>query len=289
MARTSERLPENAPGDLFVDESCIDCETCRLIAPELFGELDRGLSFVARQPASPMEQRLAARALVACPTHSIGGASANEVAAASRDFPVPLDPRLPDVLFCGYTSESSFGAWSYLIRRDGGNVLVDSPRAARPLFERIESLGGVRWMFLSHRDDVADHEAIRRRFGCERILHVDDVSHGTRTVERRVEGHDPVSLADDLLLIPVPGHTHGSMALLYRGDVLFTGDHLWGDESRQHLGASRSVCWYSWPEQTRSMERLRDYRFGWVLPGHAPGCRRLPTSCRASWVPSSAA
>jgi glyoxylase-like metal-dependent hydrolase (beta-lactamase superfamily II) len=30
----------------------------------------------------------------------------------------------------------------------------------------------------------------------------------------------------------------------------------------------RGVCWYSWRDQLRSLERLRDYRFEWVLPGH---------------------
>lgn len=28
------------------------------------------------------------------------------------------------------------------------------------------------------------------------------------------------------------------------------------------------MCWYSWEEQTRSMERLLAYDFEWVLPGH---------------------
>src|SRR5207244_3192654 len=74
--------------------------------------------------------------------------------------------------------------------------------------------------------------------------------------------------ATDLIAIPVSGHTRGSAALLYRDDVLFTGDHLWWSEERRGLHASRSVCWWSWREQTRSMERLLDFRFEWVLPGH---------------------
>jgi glyoxylase-like metal-dependent hydrolase (beta-lactamase superfamily II) len=49
---------------------------------------------------------------------------------------------------------------------------------------------------------------------------------------------------------------------------LFTGDHLWFSPSRGGLAASRSVCWYSWSEQVRSVERLLDFRFEWVLPGH---------------------
>jgi glyoxylase-like metal-dependent hydrolase (beta-lactamase superfamily II) len=42
---------------------------------------------------------------------------------------------------------------------------------------------------------------------------------------------------------------------------------LWGDAAGR-LGASRSVCWWDWGAQTRSMERLLDHRFQRVLPGH---------------------
>jgi glyoxylase-like metal-dependent hydrolase (beta-lactamase superfamily II) len=86
-------------------------------------------------------------------------------------------------------------------------------------------------------------------------------------VERRIEGDEPVALADDLLVVPVPGHTAGSAALLYRERWLFTGDHLWGD-AEGRLDASSSVCWWDWGAQTRSMERLLDHRFEAVLPGH---------------------
>src|SRR5262249_54685468 len=158
-------------------------------------------------------------------------------------------------------SESSYGASSYLVRREAaaGNVLVDSPRAARPLVERLRALGGVRLMFLTHRDDVADHDKFRRAFGCERILHAADVRGGTAGVERRLTGSDPVRIDGDLVAIPVPGHTRGSAALLYRDQVLFSGDHLWGDEETGELAMGRSVCWYSWPEQVRSLRRLLDF------------------------------
>src|SRR4030095_11565051 len=110
--------------------------------------------------------------------------------------------------------ESSFGASSYLIRRDGGNVLVDSPRAAAPLLKRIEEMGGVATLFLTHRDDVADHEALRARFRCERVLHRADVTRDTADVERKLEGVEPTRLAADLVAIPVPGHTPARAALL---------------------------------------------------------------------------
>ncbi|MBA3239840.1 MAG: MBL fold metallo-hydrolase, partial [Acidobacteria bacterium] len=62
--------------------------------------------------------------------------------------------------------------------------------------------------------------------------------------------------------------TRGHMVLLYKSKYLMTGDHLAWSPKRQTLTAFRSACWYSWPEQTRSMQRLLDYSFEWVLPGH---------------------
>lgn len=271
MARIDRKLPENAPGDFFVDSTCIDCGTCYEVAPATFARSDASVkSHVTRQPASEEERARAAMAVVACPTASIGSLSKRGLAEAARRFPEPLDR---DVFYCGYAAEASFGASSYLIRRPRGNVLVDSPRAAGPLLARIDELGGVSRMFLSHQDDVADHRRFRERFGCERILHQADVGRDTRDVERKIQGQDPVPLAEDLLFIPLPGHTRGSAALLYRETFLFSGDSLWGSGSGTGLDAGRDVCWYSWDEQVRSLARLLDYRFEWVLPGHGPRVR----------------
>jgi glyoxylase-like metal-dependent hydrolase (beta-lactamase superfamily II)/ferredoxin len=267
MARAAERLRENTPGPLFVDSTCIDCGACRIIAPHHFRRGGSGLSIVHRQPETEAERTRALMALVACPTSSIGTEPRLDATPGAAAFPERLDEEA-QVYFCGFTAESSFGATSYLVRRPEGNVLVDSPRAAGPLLRRLEELGGVRWMFLTHRDDVADHRRFRERFGCERILHARDVGAGTRDVERKLEGEEPQRLAEDLVAIPVPGHTAGSAVLLYRQRFLFTGDHLMGTEDGSRLEAGRDVCWYSWPEQIRSMERLLDVRFEWVLPGH---------------------
>jgi glyoxylase-like metal-dependent hydrolase (beta-lactamase superfamily II)/ferredoxin len=267
MAQRLKAVPENAPGDFFVDSTCIDCEACRQLAPLLFGD-HRGQSFLLRQPAGDSEQLQAAKALVACPTSSIGNSgkgSAGFARAAARAFPEVIEGSVHD---CGYHAESSYGASSYLIVREGGNVLVDSPRAARPLLERLEQLGGVKTLFLTHRDDVADHQALHDRFGCERILHRADVAAGTRAVERKLEGEGPVALGEDLLAIPVPGHTEGSLALLFQGRFLFTGDHLWWDEERRRLHASRGVAWYDFDAQLASLEKLLAFDFEWVLPGH---------------------
>jgi glyoxylase-like metal-dependent hydrolase (beta-lactamase superfamily II)/ferredoxin len=264
VARVAQRLPENAPGAFFVDDSCIDCDACRQIAPATFVRSPgHGMSYVVAQPATGDAEARALMAVVACPTASIGTSPKRPVGAAVHAFPERLEDH---VWYCGWHAADSYGAASYLIVRPRGNVLVDSPRASRPLAERIAALGGIATMVLSHRDDVADHAWWHQRFGCERVMHAADAAR--LPIERKLDGTDAVALDDELTLIPVPGHTRGSVALLYREKFLFTGDHLWWDEDDERLDMGRGVCWYDWREQLRSLEKLRDYRFEWVLPGH---------------------
>ncbi len=266
MANLQQRLPENVPGDFFVDSTCIDCDTCSQLAPAMFRDHGKQNS-VHHQPETGAEIQRAMMALVACPTGSIGSIQSHDAHLGIDAFPLPLED---NVYFCGFTSESSFGAWSYLIKRpasEGGNILIDSPRFASQLIKRIDAMGGVSRMLLTHKDDVADHRLFRERFDCERVMHVDDGAERLG-LEHVIEGAEPVPLDDDLLVIPTPGHTRGHVVFLYRKKFLFTGDHLAWSPRRQTLTAFRSVAWYSWPEQTRSMERLLSYRFEWVLPGH---------------------
>lgn len=264
MATPALRLPANVPGDWFVDSTCIDCDACRQIAPAVFHDAG-DQSAVWRQPSTGDELLAAQKALLACPTSSIGSIEKHDMTAALAAYPELVEG---DVHRCGFTSESSFGAFSYLLRREEGNVLIDSPRFTGPLVRNIEAMGGVARMLLTHQDDVADHEKFHERFGCERVLHRDDVRSRTAAVELQPQGRDPIALAGDLLMIPTSGHTKGHAVFLYRDRYLFTGDHLAWNEQRRTLYAFRSACWYSWKEQIASMERLLDYRFEWVLPGH---------------------
>lgn len=267
MALAELRHAENIAGDFFVDTTCIDCDLCRQIAPDTFSDIG-DQSVVHHQPKTSEQEFAALKALVTCPTASIGTLSRHNAKVAVGAYPEAIDD---NVYFCGFASESSYGASSYLIvRPDGpdGNVLIDSPRFAGPLVKSIEKMGGIRTMFLTHRDDVADHEKWASHFGAERILHRDDITKSTSGVERVLTGRDAIKLDDELLAIPTPGHTRGHTVLIYRDRYLFSGDHLWWSASYDSLNASQSVCWYSWAEQIRSMEHLLHYQFEWVLPGH---------------------
>jgi glyoxylase-like metal-dependent hydrolase (beta-lactamase superfamily II)/ferredoxin len=262
MANAALRLSANVPGDFYVDSTCIDCDACRQIAPAVFRDIG-DQSAVFHQPESDEELLAAQKALLACPTSSIGSVTKHDMRAALDAYPELIED---DVHRCGFTSESSFGAFSYYL--GDRKILIDSPRFAGPLVKRIERLGGVRRMLLTHQDDVADHDEFHERFGCERVLHRDDVRGRTAAVEVQPTGIEPIALEDDLVMIPTPGHTKGHAVFLYRDKYLFTGDHLAWSETRGHLYAFRSACWYSWTEQIHSMKRLLDFRFEWVLPGH---------------------
>jgi glyoxylase-like metal-dependent hydrolase (beta-lactamase superfamily II)/ferredoxin len=263
MANLQQRLPENVPGDFFVDSTCIDCDTCSQIAPAIFRDHGDQCS-VHHQPQTDDETKSALMALVACPTGSIGSTEKHDAHIAIDAFPLHLSD---DVFFCGFTAEASFGGWSYLIKRPTGNFLIDSPRFASQLVKRIEAMGGVAQMLLTHKDDIAAHESFRARFGTTRTMHRADGAAKLQ-IERVIDGEEPIALDDDLLAIPTPGHTRGHVVFLYKQKFLFTGDHLAWSPVRETLTAFRSVAWYSWPEQIRSMEKLLAYDFEWVLPGH---------------------
>ena len=73
MPDNTTKHPLNAPGNYYNDLSCIDCDICREIAPEIFARDDEeALSYVIHQPVTDQEIALAEEAVNACPTESIG-------------------------------------------------------------------------------------------------------------------------------------------------------------------------------------------------------------------------
>src|SRR5262245_10456344 len=200
MADAKRAHEANVPGNFFVDTTCIDCPICRQAAPGIFGD-GYGQSLVVRQPETDVETHRAAIAMVSCPVGSIGARAPVDVRAAVASLPEPIGG---GVSWCGFASPDSFGAQSYFIQREGGNVLVDSPRVAGPLVKRLEELGGVRYIILTHRDDVADHERFHRHFGAERVLHEAEAGGGLAGIEHKLRGEGPWKLAPDLKIIATP-------------------------------------------------------------------------------------
>src|SRR6187549_3699776 len=101
MADLRKRLAGNAPGEFYVDSSCIDCDLCRQIAPGVFHDAGDA-SIVQRQPFGASEMLR-----VTCPTASIGTLAKRDLKAALAAFPERIDGQ---VYFCGFASEASYGA-----------------------------------------------------------------------------------------------------------------------------------------------------------------------------------
>ncbi|MBI4003263.1 MAG: MBL fold metallo-hydrolase [Nitrospira defluvii] len=264
MADPHKRLDTNRPGNFYVDSTCINCDACRQLAPISFEEIGE-YSAVVHQPVGDTERQQAYRALLACPTGSIGTEQSNKslLNAAKADFPLLVEG---GVYYCGFNSEKSFGANSFYVQHADGNWLIDSPRYLKHLVEAFEGMGGVAHIFLTHEDDVADAARYAQRFGAKRIIHREDV-HAMPDAEEIIEGLDARLFAREFCIIPVPGHTAGSLCLLYRDQFLFTGDHLWWDPEHRQLESPRQLVWDA-DALHRSIETLGQYPFEWVLAGH---------------------
>lgn len=263
-----QRHPSNAPGAWYVDRDCINCKAAQTVAPHLIVERD-GQSVFAHQPEDAAELAAAWRARLLCPTASI---HAEGLSAPPADlFPEPMTE---GVFRLGYNARHSWGAHSFLITRAHGNAMVDAPRWTRHVTDAIERLGGLAMVLLTHRDDVADAERYASHFGARVFIHEDDRAAAPYASDI-IDGREPIALDGDLRVIPLPGHTKGSVAFLFEDRCLFSGDSLSWSFETDDLRASKSVCWYSWTEQTNSLRRLAAQRFEWVFAGHG-GSIHLP-------------
>jgi glyoxylase-like metal-dependent hydrolase (beta-lactamase superfamily II) len=260
--------PSNAPGNWYIDTRCSDCSAARTVAPGLIVERD-GQSVFAHQPQTPEEIRTAWRARLLCPTASVR-------TAKPETMPEGVFPEFmtDDVYRLGYNAESSYATHSFLIRRKSGNAMVDSPRWTGAVVKQLEAWGGLNDVLLTHQDDIADAERYAKHFAARVTIHKWDRTRAP-FADNLLDGREPIAMGDDLVAIPVPGHTKGSVVYLYDRRCLFTGDSLAWNFQTNDLTAHRDFCWYSWDEQIASLTRLLDLPFSWVFAGHG-GSKGLP-------------
>jgi len=263
VAKLKLKLKENVKGQFFVDSTCIDCGACRKFAPVNFGATGE-FAFVKKQPQSSDEELSAKQALVACPTASIGTVKKTNLKKAQDSFPLEINA---GIFINGYNSKDSYGADSYFVKSSAGNWLVDSPRFTKKLVRKFEELGGVKYIFLTHQDDVADSDLYAKHFHAQRIIHKLD-SHSSKDAEI-ILSSEKDKIIDEGKIIFTPGHTQGHQVLLWDEKYLFTGDHFAWLNRLNRFGSFRDACWHSWEEQIGSVEKLRSLtKVQWVFPGH---------------------
>ncbi len=263
MAKIKLKLEENVEGQFFVDSTCIDCGACRKFAPANFGATGE-FAFVKKQPHNIVEEFEAKQALVACPTGSIGTIGKTDLKKAQASFPIEV---VPGIFINGYNAKESFGADSYFIQSSSGNWLVDSPRFTKKLIRKFEELGGIKYIFLTHQDDVADSALYAERFNAQRIIHKLD-SQSSKDAEIILTNTED-KVIDEGKIIFTPGHTQGHQVLLWDEKYLFTGDHFAWLNRLNRFGSFRDACWDSWEKQIESVEKLRFLsNVQWIFPGH---------------------
>ena len=258
-----------ASDEFRINGRCIDCGTCWTFDPDHFAS-GAGTAVEAHQPVGEASQRQALLALQACPVAAIETSRTLQRTTPADGFPCWICSHAAgEVFYCGWASQRSFGARSWLIQRADGNVMVDVPRWSAPLARRIEEMGGLAQIVLTHRDDVADHQRWAQAFACERWIHLGDAD-AAPSAEQVLEGQEPLELAPQIELLPTPGHTPGSLCLLL-GDqrrVLFSGDHVWWNRDQNVLVCSERYCWWDFNVQIRSLQRLQRLDVAWLLTGH---------------------
>ena len=73
MAEKDDKYEDNADGQYYVDSQCIDCDVCRVTAPNNYTRNEEGgYSFVNKQPAGDEEEAQCQEALDSCPVEAIG-------------------------------------------------------------------------------------------------------------------------------------------------------------------------------------------------------------------------
>ncbi len=254
----------------FVDGNCMNCDVARQLAPGLIGEVG-GRSELLRQPRDEADERALHAAAFACQSRSIRH-PAKTLDTALDPYPMRL---AEGVYLCGHNSSHTAGANSYLLRRPGGNLMVDTPRWSEALAARYEALGAVTDVLLTHRDHAAHGGRYADRFGARLWIHEGDID-AAPDADQVMRGLDPVEVADGVVAHPLPGHTEGSVLYIADDRYCFSGDSIYWSRATADIEIAESVTWYSVEVLAESLARASGrLRFEWLLPGHGDR-RRLP-------------
>ena len=157
----------------------------------------------------------------------------------------------------------SFGGISYLVASDRMNFMVDVPEFVEKNLGFIEDKGIPAFVFLTHRDDVADAVMFREKFGSKLIIHETE-KYAVRKPDITFKD---TYLVGDATIIHTPGHSPGSSSLYFPASrVMFTGDHVTADRGKP---VAEDFSWtYDYRLQLQSARKLLQYDFDYILAGH---------------------
>lgn len=252
-----------------VTDTCRICRAAWHLAPGIIGAKPNGQATFVRQPEGDEELMETWRAALACPTGSVLAPRGLKMPAGV--FPQPLGEQLYRL---GYNDNSTAGAHPYFIRsRSGLNFMIDGPRYVSKLVDFFEQQGGLDHILLTHMDDVGASAKYAERFGARLWIHENDRAASPQATDI-LTGYAITEPIPGVTVIPIPGHTIGSVAFLI-DEALFVGDSLSWELDRQALWTNPLRCWHDWALQVRSLRRFQDIRFTSMWAGHG-GSVALP-------------
>lgn len=156
---------------------------------------------------------------------------------------------------------------AFLLEREAGNVLIYANGVLGADLDAWRGLGAIARQYLGHwHEAIFGDEDLARRTDAPLFVHADDAAEVRARRPVRAAFSRSHGLDGDLEVIPIPGHTPGSTAYLWRsGDrrLLFTADSLYldGDEwVAAVLGSSDRAAYL------KSLERLREIEFDVLVP-----------------------
>ncbi len=161
-----------------------------------------------------------------------------------------MDSVIPD-LYASDPSPLPFapaqGVRAFLLRRDAGNLLVYSAPTVDA--GAVAALGGATRILIGHWHETEFGG------GAEVAAALGAPLSGERAAPVEPPG-------DDVRVIPIPGHTPGATAYLWRG-ALFTGDSIYIDDGEWVAAVLESSDRAAYLE---SLERLRELDFELLVP-----------------------
>ncbi|MBR8836349.1 MAG: MBL fold metallo-hydrolase [Stigonema ocellatum SAG 48.90 = DSM 106950] len=182
-----------------------------------------------------------------------------------------------DTIFAFPPNRDTLGGTAYLIVRNEGNILIDSPAHETANLDFLHSQGGVSRLFLTHRGGIGKTAEIQQIFNCE-VLIQEQEAYLLPGLTLTTFGQE-LSLDSIVKLIWTPGHSPGSSCLYYSnlGGVLFSGRHLLPNPQGEPVPL-RTAKTFHWHRQIKSLHLLLEsftpQTLQYICPGAYTGFLR---------------
>ena len=189
-------------------------------------------------------------------------------------------PKLPQAIWNNIKAFSpnrdTLGGTAYLIVEEA-NILIDCPAWDEVNQNYLSSIGGIRWLFLTHRGAIGKAQEIQQTFGCEIVIQEQEAYLLPKS--RVTTFYKEFGLGDSAIVVWTPGHSPGSSCLYYpqHGGILFSGRHILPNKEGEPVPL-RTAKTFHWLRQLASVQLLLD-RFTqenlqYICPGANTGFLR---------------